>query len=112
MVQAIGVEMLNRQDALDRGHALAEEFRLAQVSAGVDPKQVYADYFTSEVKAADGPVVDTTEGLDSIDFDEADFSGVTWQSPSEMGDDELAMLQRFMASDRVIVAEKDLGEWH
>jgi hypothetical protein len=114
VVQAIGVELLHRQDNLDKGHHLVEEFRLAQISAGVDPQQVYADYFPQ----APGEVVDTTEGLDALDeeeLDEADYSAVEWQAPSEMSEDELSLLQRFMADDRVDVPEKDLqgpGEWH
>jgi hypothetical protein len=109
VVQAIGVELLYRQDNLDKGHDLVQEFRLAQVAAGQDPKGVYAEYF------APVETVDTAEGLDEIDLDEADFSGVEWQSPSEMGEDELTLLQQFMADDRVNVSERGLpgpGEWH
>jgi hypothetical protein len=104
VVQAIGVELLHRQDMLERGSQMADEYRLAQIAAGADPQEVYAEYFAP---------VETAEALDEVEFEEADLSGVQWQSPSEMGQDELALLQQFLADDRVDVAEKDLqpGEW-
>jgi hypothetical protein len=110
VVQEIGLELLQRQDTLDKGERFVSDFRLAQIAAGASPAEVFPEYFPGE--AAD------LEAEDSLAQDgvEYDYSGVRWQSPSDIADDELALLAQMMGQDEISVSGADgerpvPGEW-
>lgn len=110
MVQAIGVELLQRQDNIERGEQMAEEFRLARIAAGVKPADVFPEYFTEPGQVLDPGAEDA---LDEEDVD-YDYSGVEWEGPSDIQPDEMALLGEFLDDTRVSVAERDVsgsGEW-
>jgi hypothetical protein len=85
--------------------------RAALVSSGqYEPRSVFPDYFGGPEQDQEEPVDANGEHDDSdVDFD---YSAVTWEVPSEMGDDEMALLRQVMGdnSNVGVVEDQDFPE--
>ncbi|MGW7100389.1 hypothetical protein [Streptomyces sp. NPDC054838] len=91
VVQQFGLELLILADGWASGEARTEQLRLALVSAGADPAEVFSDRLEPEdVDPADD------EGRDF------DYSAVDWQDGSV---DEWARLQEALDGTRVRVGD-------
>lgn len=97
-MQAFGLELLERQDNLQRGEDRVRRDRYALVSSGwVPPEEVFPEWYQQQQTAT--WTEDTPEDiLDQADV-EYDYSGVTWQGPSDIEADELELLQQMMGEN-------------
>jgi len=98
-VQQFGLRMLILMDQQEAEDRRTEDMRLALLSAKPElARGLYPSYFDPvEIVEDDG-----TTPLDQAGVD-YDYSGVQWQSSSELGDPEMDMLGQMLGNKDVIV---------
>lgn len=106
-MQDFAVDLLVYLDGITEGKREETELRAALVASGRrDPAPLFPEYFPKEP--------DEIEEDSGQDLAEAalDYSGVTFQSPAEVGEDERAMLAQIMGDTSMVpVSEEDfVGE--
>lgn len=106
-VQEFGLELLERQDNLRKAEERRLRQRYAMLSSGwYDPQALFPEWFEPQGETLQ-VTEDTPEDIFTRDDVDYDYSGVTWQSPSEMDQDELAMLEEAMADNSNVSVEVD-----
>lgn len=98
-VQSLGLEILMLLDQVVRGEESDERLRQALLTINPDlARGLYPAYFTSEVPDDPADVA-----LDREDTS-YDFRRVEWESPQEMGDEDLEMLRRMLGDPTITVS--------
>lgn len=110
MVQQVGLQLLVREDTRVADDSQYEAIRLAMLAAGQPFASLYPEYSEPLDIGEDAP--------DDVLMDPNatyDYSGVKWESPGEMSEDDLAEFMEWVEDPVVTIKNADLegrGEWH
>jgi hypothetical protein len=116
-VQQFGLDLLVRQETIDRRKAREDGIRNAMIAAGRKPELVYPDLFPDLPPQKAAPVAEA-EGMDLAELDEQslfqegveyDYTGVVPLDPADFERDEAAMLDALMKADHMVMTENP--EW-
>lgn len=108
MVQDFGLRLLQRQDNLAQVDDRIDRLRLALLSSGQRTiEDLYPEYFPGQrLEVTEDAPEDVLANPDT----DYDFSGVAWESPGDMGPEQLAMLEEFLSDASATVYGSDLDE--
>lgn len=106
-MQEFGLQLLERQDNLLRAEQQLRDDRRAMLASPMfDPEKVFPEWFAKETTLSDWDE-DTPEDILDQDDTDYDYSDVTWQSPQDLEEDELALLRQMMAENEHVEVGSD-----
>lgn len=102
MVQDLAVRVLVRQDNISRREAKETDLRLSMLATGrYDLADLFPEYFVNEQVAVDEDAPDDVYTREGVEYD---YSGVEWQSPSDLSEEDRKAMMDFLADTSVSVS--------